>query len=80
MLGLSQKRKKNYKALNKLRFDLRRMKKQPGMTQAKRDQFRKEHDELRNQYEFRNKGNFEMIYPILDEITLDPWEDKMAPY
>ena len=23
---------------------------------------------------------FEMIYPILDEITLDPWEDKMAPY
>ena len=81
MLGLSQKRKKNYKAINKLRVDLRRMQsKKTTITQAQRDQFRKEHDELRNQYEFRNKGMFEMIYPILDEITLDPWEEKMAPY
>ena len=45
-----------------------------------RDRFRKEFDDLRNQYEFRNKGMFEMIYPILDEITLDPIEEEMRPY
>lgn len=45
-----------------------------------REQLRIEFDEMRNQYEFRNKGMYEMIYPILDEITLDPQEDKMKPY
>ena len=35
MLGLNQKRKKNYKAINKLRVDLRRMQsKKAGVTQA----------------------------------------------
>lgn len=50
------------------------------LTQAVMYQFRQEYDEVRNQYEFRNKGNYEMIYPILDEITLDPSEYKMTPY
>ena len=45
-----------------------------------KEQHRKEFDLIRNQYEFRNKGMFEMIYPILDEITIDPNEELMKPY
>ena len=81
LLGLSQKRKKNYRNVNKMRVDLRRiMSKKTTIPQQMRDRFRKEFDDLRNQYEFRNKGMFEMIYPILDEITLDPIEEEMRPY
>lgn len=62
-------------------MDLRRMStKKATLPPLLREQFRKDYDELRNQYEFRNKGMFEMIYPILDEITLDPIEEEMAPY
>ena len=45
-----------------------------------RNQYKKEFDLLRNQYEFRNRGMFDMVYPILDEITLDPNESLMKPY
>ena len=45
-----------------------------------KDLCRKDFDDLRNQYESRNKGMFDMIYPILDEITLDPIPEKMKPY
>jgi len=81
LLGLSQKRKRNYKISNKLRMDLRRMStKKASLPIVLREQLRKDFDELRNQYEFRNKGMYDMIYPILDEITLDPVEDEMRPY
>lgn len=45
-----------------------------------KETFRKRFDELRNRYEHRNKGMFDIIYPILDEMTLDPVEDQMKPY
>ena len=81
LLGLSHKRKRNYKTTMKLRTELRRMSmKRAGVTPEQKEAFRREFDELRNQYEFRNKGMFEMIWPILDEITLDPLEDQMQQF
>jgi tubulin polyglutamylase TTLL6/13 len=81
LLGLSQKRKKNYKAINKMKMEIRRFQsKKVHLTPLQREQLRKEFDDIRNQYESRNKGMYEMIYPILDEITLDPIEEDMKPY
>ena len=45
-----------------------------------REKLRAQFDDLRNQYETRNKGLYDMIYPILDEITLDPLPERMRPY
>ena len=73
LLGLSQKRKKNYKQISKLKSDLRKVQqKKISVPQELKDLSRKDFDDLRNQYESRNKGMFDMLYPILDEITLDP--------
>ena len=81
LMGLSQKRKKNYKLISKLKADLRKVQqKKISVPQEIKDIHRKEFDDLRNQYETRNKGMFDMIYPILDEITLDPIYEKMKPY
>lgn len=81
LLGLSQKRKKNYKAAQKMKIDLRRMSmKKANLPNELREKLRAQFDDLRNQYETRNKGLYDMIYPILDEITLDPLPEKMRPY
>ena len=81
LLGLSQKRKRNYKNIKQIKIDLRKMQsKKTLLPQNLKDQYRKEFDLIRNQYEFRNKGMFDMIFPILDEITMDPNEQLMKPY
>lgn len=81
LLGLSQKRKRAYKSIQKMKLDIRRFSsKKTLLPQPLKEHFRKEFDDFRNQYEFRNKGMFEMIYPILDEITLDPIEEDMRKY
>ena len=81
MLGLSQKRKKNYKTLKQMKMDIRRFQaKKTNLQPLQRELLRRKFDNIRNQYEFRNKGMYEMIYPILDEITLDPIEEDMKPY
>lgn len=81
LLGLSQKRKKHYKTINQLKRELRRFSsKKVNLAPQQKELFRKQFDEVRNQYEWRNKGNFEMIYPILDDITLDPVEEEMRGY
>ena len=81
LLGLSQKRKRTYKSIQKMKLDIRRFSsKKTLLPQVLKEHFRKDFDEIRNQYEFRNKGMFEMIYPILDEITLDPIEEDMRKY
>jgi len=49
LLGLSQKRKKNYRNVNRMRVDLRRiMAKKTTIPQQMRDELRKEFDDLRN--------------------------------
>ena len=81
LLGLSQKRKKNYKQVLKLKQDLRRFTtKKLQLPISVKDKLRREFDDLRNQYESLNRGMFEMIYPILDEITLERKEDEMRKY
>ena len=65
----------------KLRTDLRRFSnKKITLPPLIKEQFRKDFDLVRNQYEYGNKGMFDMIYPILDDLTLDPIEDEMRPY
>ena len=64
-----------------MRVELRRIQpKKISLPAEIKEEYRKEFDELRNQYEFRNKGMFEMIYPILDEFTLEPIQEEMRHY
>ena len=81
LLGLSQIRKKNYRSLKQMRMEIRRFQtRKTSLQPLQRELLRKKFDNIRNQYEFRNKGMYEMIYPILDEITLDPIEEDMKVY